>query len=550
MAAGVSGDGSGSAKWDGASPGSDDDDIIPRDIRFGILANPTRHWLDGDFHKTALIDGLSIFLPEGERYFIRSLKHYAGKLNDKQLLAEINGYAVQEAFHTREHEEYNRALSKLGYDVEAMEEPVRQTLRSDKIPIFRLAVTCAIEHLTATLSTVTLRNPQFLENAAPAYRRLWMWHALEELEHKAVALDVLAMATRNYPAWKRYLLRTMAFNAVAANFLRITLRNLRLFAQADGIKTGPAFWLKLLWVVFGAPGYWRKCAPLVLKYYMPGFNPLNKDDQILIRKGRDWLYSEFTALKAQPKWVWRRVYNLLSLFWKDADWRFMNYGYLAEGSPFPLKPEDEPERVFIGLYQQAVDGLALEGAHVLEVGSGRGGGSRYIARYYAPASVTGMDYSPETVRRARRLNADTPGLSFENGDAELMPFADGSFDLVVNIESSHCYGDVPAFSREVARVLRPGGWFTFADMRPKNQLATLDQQLAAPGLELVSQHNITPGVLAALDAAEDRKSARINRSWGLRRFMSEFSGSKGSVLYKGLKGGSVVYVARRYRKTG
>ena len=250
------------------------------------------------------------------------------------------------------------------------------------------------------------------------------------------------------------------------------------------------------------------------------------------------------------KWVWRRVYNILSLFWRDADWRFMNYGYLPEGEPFPLKPEDEPERVFIGLYHQAVAGLPLEGKRVLEVGSGRGGGSRYIARYYAPAAVTGMDYSPETVRRARRLNADTQMLTFENGDAESMPFADGSFDIVINIESSHCYGDVPAFSREVARVLKPGGWFTFADMRPKSQLGGLDAQLGAPGLELVKHHNITPRVIAALDAAETRKSERIGKSRLLRRFMSEFSGLKGSVLYKGLKGGSVVYVARRYRKTG
>lgn len=286
------------ASWKGAAPANDDEDIIPRDIRFGILENPTRHWLDNDFHKTALIDGLSIFLPEGERYFIRSLKHYAPKLKNRKLADEINGYAVQEAFHTREHEDYNRALSKLGYDVETMEEPIRKTLRSDKIPIFRLAVTCAIEHLTATLSTVTLRNPQFLDNAAPAYRRLWMWHALEELEHKAVALDVLQAATVNYSSFKRYMLRTMAFNAVCWTFLMITLRNLKLFAKADGIKTGPRFWLRLLWVVFFTPGYWRKCAPLVLKYYLPGFSPLNKDDDELIRKGRTWLYDEFMSLEA------------------------------------------------------------------------------------------------------------------------------------------------------------------------------------------------------------------------------------------------------------
>ncbi len=248
------------------------------------------------------------------------------------------------------------------------------------------------------------------------------------------------------------------------------------------------------------------------------------------------------------KWIWRRVYNLLSLFWKDGDWRFMNYGYVGDGAAFPLRPEDEKERAFIGLYQQALEGLPVEGASVLEVGSGRGGGARYVARYFAPAAVTGLDYSPETVRRARSLNADTPTLTFEQGDAEKMPFTDASFDIVVNIESSHCYGDVEAFAREVARVLKPGGWFTFADMRPKSQLSTLDAQLAAPGLECVASRNISTNVVAALDAAEARKRERIGRAWFLKQFMAEFSGAKGSMLYKGLKSGSVVYVARRYRK--
>jgi SAM-dependent methyltransferase len=248
------------------------------------------------------------------------------------------------------------------------------------------------------------------------------------------------------------------------------------------------------------------------------------------------------------KWIWRRIYNLLSFFWRDQDWRFMNYGYVPSGDAFPLKPEDEPERAFIGLYQQAVAGLPVAGARVLEVGSGRGGGSRYIARYHEPASVTGLDYSPATVRLARRLNVGTLNLAFQVGDAEHLPFADNAFDIIVNIESSHCYGDVEAFAREVGRVTAPGGWFTFADMRGRGALAELDRQLAASGLELVEKRDITANVVAALDAAESRKQARINRSWLTKRFMSEFSGSQGSMLYKGLSAGQVVYVARRYRK--
>lgn len=254
------------------------------------------------------------------------------------------------------------------------------------------------------------------------------------------------------------------------------------------------------------------------------------------------------AFPKSRKWAWKRLYNMLSRLWRDSDWRFMNYGYLPAGDAFALAAEDEPERAFIGLYHQAMAGLAVEGARVLEVGSGRGGGARYIARYMAPAAVTGLDYSPETVRRARQLNDDTANLVFEVGDAEALPFADASFDIVVNIESSHCYANVPAFAREVARVLAPGGCFTWADMRAATMIEGLDRDLGASGLVLESETNLSPGVVSALDAVNERKMSRIQKSALMRRFLKEFSGAKGSLLYRNLQSGGVVYLARRYRK--
>lgn len=254
------------------------------------------------------------------------------------------------------------------------------------------------------------------------------------------------------------------------------------------------------------------------------------------------------AFPRARKWFWRRLYNQLSRRWRDQDWRFMNYGFLPADDTFALEPEDEGDRAFIGLYRQAVAGLPLAGARVLEIGSGRGGGSRYIARYHAPAAVLGLDYSPATVTLARRLCGDVPVLRFEVGDAERLPLPDGSVDIVVNIESSHCYGDVPAFAGEVARVLAPGGWFSFADMRGSKMLAELDRQLSVPGLTLHSRRDLSAGVVAALDALDARKRERLAKAPLMRRFMTEFAGAKGSVLYDGLVAGEVAYVARRYRK--
>ena len=94
------------------------------------------------------------------------------------------------------------------------------------------------------------------------------------------------------------------------------------------------------------------------------------------------------------------------------------------------------------------------GREVLEVGSGRGGGASFVARYLRPSRVVGVDVSPQSVAFCRARHS-APGLSFEVGNAEQLGFAAASFDAILNVESSHCYGDMGAFVREVRRVLRP-----------------------------------------------------------------------------------------------
>lgn len=260
--------------------------------------------------------------------------------------------------------------------------------------------------------------------------------------------------------------------------------------------------------------------------------------------------TERGAFPGLRRWIWRRSYNLLSRLSGTPRWAFLNYGYIGTDKAFPLAPEEEPSRSFIGLYHQAVAGLPLQGAAVLEVGSGHGGGAAYIARHYPVAEVTGVDIARQTVRRAVRLNAGVPRLSFREGDAEALPFPDARFDAVVNIESSHCYGSMDRFAAEVARVLRPGGWLSWADMRSPAMLPELDRAFARAGLVLYSEAEINEGVVAALDAMEAAKSAAITRIRPLRPVMRQFAGMQGSVLYRALQRRRVLYLARRYRKPG
>ena len=144
---------------------------------------------------------------------------------------------------------------------------------------------------------------------------------------------------------------------------------------------------------------------------------------------------------------------------------FLNYGY-EEDPPMalPLAASDEPNRFSIQLYHRTATQVDLNGKRVLEVSCGHGGGASYLMRTLRPASYTGLDLNPAGIDFCRKRH-NLPGLDFVHGDAENLPFPDQSFDAVINVEASHLYPRFPRFLAEVARVLRPGGHFLYADVR-------------------------------------------------------------------------------------
>lgn len=250
------------------------------------------------------------------------------------------------------------------------------------------------------------------------------------------------------------------------------------------------------------------------------------------------------------KTAWRWWYQILARRWRDAGWTFMNYGWLPpEGEPpIPLDPADEPDRCFIGQYHRLAVDLPVRDGRVLEVGSGRGGGASYIARVFCPAAMVGVDFSSAAVALSRSLHAAVPGLSFVEGDAEALPCPDASFDAVINVESSHCYGNMTAFVTEVARVLRPGGRFGWSDLRGPGMMKATDAAFAASGLRLVSETDITADVVRALDAAHDRKMAAIASQPVGKALLRQFSATRGTTIYDALKAGHVRYLSRVYER--
>jgi ubiquinone/menaquinone biosynthesis C-methylase UbiE len=243
------------------------------------------------------------------------------------------------------------------------------------------------------------------------------------------------------------------------------------------------------------------------------------------------------------KALWKKVYEFLASRYPTEEWTFMNYGFASlDGNQPELKNEDEKNRYFIQLYNHVVSSVSLKGKNVLEVGSGRGGGSEFIMRYFNPKKMIGLDYSENAVNFCEK-NYTADGLSFKCGDAEKLPFEDSSFDAIVNVESSHCYSSVPQFVKEVKRVLKPGGYFLFADFRDAVDLGLLEEELVASDLEVIHKENISKQVVNGLDEFNVEKMARFETVFGswLKKPLSEFAGMKGSAMYEALKSGETVY---------
>jgi SAM-dependent methyltransferase len=245
--------------------------------------------------------------------------------------------------------------------------------------------------------------------------------------------------------------------------------------------------------------------------------------------------------------LWRTWYQFLAARYREPGWTFMNYGYRpleGEAAPLPLEAADEEDRSFIQLYDAVARGAPIAGRDVLEVGCGRGGGAAYVARAFEPRRVVAVDLSPRAVALCRG-RFPHPRLTFQVGDAERLPFGDASFDVVLNVESSHCYGHFDAFLREARRVLRPGGHFLYADFRARAEVAAWRAALSEAGLAIATERDLRPGVVAALDADDARKRGLISRivDRPLVSIFGEFAALQGSELNAALRNGDLEYRA-------
>jgi SAM-dependent methyltransferase len=215
-------------------------------------------------------------------------------------------------------------------------------------------------------------------------------------------------------------------------------------------------------------------------------------------------------LPALIRWLIRLQYDYISALQPRKDLLFMNFGYAyPEPERIPLEPEDEVHRYPLQLYHHLAQQIEWTNADVLEVSSGRGGGASYIVRRFKPQSYIGVDFSPRAVEFCRSHHT-LPGLTFEHGYAEDLPFADHSFDVIVNVEASLYYPAIRRFFEQVNRLLKPGGHFLYTDLRFEEERASWFDQIRATGMQIIHAEDITARVLEGLALDRERRIRLVN----------------------------------------
>lgn len=252
--------------------------VKPRRMQFTFSDDIPAFWFDQDKFKTMLLAGLSCTFPEGERFFMRAVREFQEGVTDPVLRQQVRGFIGQEAHHGNEHEAFNAFIERKGFPAHEEEAFVKQGIAWQErhtSPERRLAKTCALEHFTAMFAELMLEYPEFFKGMDERVLPLWLWHAVEESEHKTVAFDVYQSQVGNH--W----IRTSEMAKTTIEFSFFTA--LHMYRLSRSIEGGIGFrnTLKGLDFLFGRKGWLRKLTPRYFAYYKRDFHPNDVDSTAL-----------------------------------------------------------------------------------------------------------------------------------------------------------------------------------------------------------------------------------------------------------------------------
>lgn len=268
--------------------------IPPRQLDFRIPEAP-RYFLDDNATATTFIAVLSAFFPPGERFFMESVRHFRHLVSDPDLKAEVSGFMGQEAIHGREHERLNELFLQQGIDVRVPDKAVKIALAAlERLPKSQqLACTTFMEHFTALLGEQLLTDKRFQQGAHQEMLQLWLWHALEELEHKSVAYDVYELAGNSQRE------RALAIPLVAGVMLPAVFVSWGYLLAKEGKLTNRKDLRKGLSMLLGKQGLVSRILPKMTLFARKDYHPKKHDTRALESHWRELLFGDQGSLSDQ-----------------------------------------------------------------------------------------------------------------------------------------------------------------------------------------------------------------------------------------------------------
>jgi predicted metal-dependent hydrolase len=254
-----------------------------------------RHFaVEGDLILSHLAAALSAVFPDGEDFFVRSVRRFRDQITDPALKRQVAGFIGQEAMHGREHRAFNDRLGEVGYPTKQVERLTKFGLETRErfAPAkANLAATAALEHFTATLAELVLSSEETRALFGnDAVRDLFVWHALEESEHKAVAFDVYK-AVGGSERLRVWTMKALRSGFVVGMTVQIVIS--LLFDRAT-YKRGN---LRRSWRrVRRSPILRRELWEQLKDYDRPDFHPDDRDTTELVRRWREELFGEHGTL--------------------------------------------------------------------------------------------------------------------------------------------------------------------------------------------------------------------------------------------------------------
>lgn len=237
------------------------------------LADVPRYWFAGDPFLTRMFDALSLTFPDGERYFIQSVRLFRDQIQDPDLKQRVADFIRQEAQHGIAHDKMNQVMKDQGMPVDQFIQRLNKVFKFElkyRSPQYNIAMTAAAEHLTALMAETFYGEKDTLQDAHPYVRALFAWHAIEEMEHRDVAFDVMQQVG-NVPE----VTRKMALVLTTGLMFGFTLYRANVMLKCDGFNRTQRIKMNvrgLQWL-FGKQGKLRKMQSQYRDWFKPDFHP-------------------------------------------------------------------------------------------------------------------------------------------------------------------------------------------------------------------------------------------------------------------------------------